>query len=174
MSLRIRLSRGGAKKRPFYKIIVADSRSARDSRFIEKVGTYNPMLPKEHAQRITLVEDRLKYWLGEGAQPTDRVAVFLGNAGLIAAPAQRNNPEKAKPKAKAQERIRMAEEAVKKAEETARKAEEAAKEAAAAAKQAEIDAAAAAKATAEAPAEAVAEIAAEEPAAEAASEETAA
>lgn len=170
MSLRIRLSRGGAKKRPFYKIVIADSRYARDSRFIEKVGTYNPMLPKEYAQRVTLVEDRLKYWISQGAQPTDRVAGFLGNAGLIAAPAQGNNPEQAKPKAKAQERIRMAEEAVKKAEETARKAEEAAKAAAEAAKQAEIDAAAAAKAAAEAPVEAPAEVATEEPAAETASE----
>src|SRR5579864_5775145 len=83
MSLKIRLARGGAKKRPFYAIVVADARSPRDGRFIEKLGTYNPMLEKGHADRVTLKEERLKHWLGVGAQPTDRVARFLGDAGLV-------------------------------------------------------------------------------------------
>ncbi len=81
MSLKIRLARGGAKKRPFYSIVVADARSPRDGRFIEKLGTYNPMLERGHADRVTLKEERLKHWLGVGAQPTDRVARFLGDAG---------------------------------------------------------------------------------------------
>src|SRR3546814_11173419 len=83
MSVMIRLTRGGAKKRPFYSIVVADKRSPRDGRFIEKVGTYNPMLDKDHADRVTLKEDRIRHWLSVGAQPTDRVAKFLGQAGLV-------------------------------------------------------------------------------------------
>ncbi len=106
MSLRIRLARGGAKKRPFYSIVVADSRMPRDGRFIEKLGTYNPMLPKDHAERIVLKEDRIKYWLGEGAKPSDRIAIFLGNAGLAEKPVKRDNPKKSAPKEKAQERLR--------------------------------------------------------------------
>jgi small subunit ribosomal protein S16 len=113
MSLKIRLARGGAKKRPFYSIVIADSRSPRDGRFIEKVGTYNPMLERSHADRVTLKEERLRQWLGVGAQPTDRVARFLGDAGLIAKPAMPDNPQKAQPKAKAQERAKAAEEAAK-------------------------------------------------------------
>ena len=101
--LKIRLSRGGAKKRPFYRIVVSDSRSPRDGDFIEKIGTYNPLLADDKAERVKWDEERLTYWLGKGAQPTDRIATFLGKAGLRPAP-QRNNPNKAKPKAKAQER----------------------------------------------------------------------
>jgi len=104
MALKIRLSRAGAKKRPFYRIVVTDSRNPRDGRFIERVGTYDPMLPKD-GQRVTLVEDRIHHWLGVGAKPSDRVARFLGQAEIIPMPAQRNNPEKAVPKAKAQARM---------------------------------------------------------------------
>ena len=82
MALKIRLARGGAKKRPYYSIVVADSRSPRDGRFIEKLGTYNPMLDRSHADRVTLKAERIQHWLGVGALPTDRVARFLGDAGL--------------------------------------------------------------------------------------------
>jgi len=119
MALKIRLARGGAKKRPFYSIVVADARSPRDGRFIEKVGTYNPMLERDHADRITLKEERLKHWLGVGAQPTERVARFLGNAGLIAVPAMRETPVKSAAKAKAQARAKAAEEATSAASGTA-------------------------------------------------------
>ena len=105
MALSIRLSRGGAKQRPYYRIVVADSRKPRDGRFIERLGTYNPLLPQEHEDRVRLKEDRIKYWLGVGAKPSDRVAKFLGAAEIIAMPAQRDNPQKSQPKAKAQERI---------------------------------------------------------------------
>jgi small subunit ribosomal protein S16 len=111
MSLKIRLARGGAKKRPFYSIVVADARSPRDGRFIEKLGTYNPMLERGHADRVTLKEERLKHWLGVGAQPTERVARFLGDVGLAGKPAQRETPTKSAPKAKAQARAKEAEEA---------------------------------------------------------------
>ena len=111
MALKIRLARGGAKKRPFYSIVIADARSPRDGRFIEKVGTYNPMLERDHASRVTLKEERLKHWLGVGAQPTERVARFLGNAGLMEKPAMRETPNKSAPKAKAQARAKAAEEA---------------------------------------------------------------
>jgi len=111
MSLKIRLARGGAKKRPFYSIVVADARSPRDGRFIEKLGTYNPMLEKGHADRVTLKEERLKHWLGVGAQPTDRVARFLGEAGIVEKRTQRETPLKSTPKAKAQERAKEAAEA---------------------------------------------------------------
>lgn len=107
MALKIRLARGGATHRPYYRIVVADSRSPRDGRFIEKVGTYDPMLPREHADRLRLVDDRIKHWLSVGAQPTDRVVRFLAQAGLIEAPARRDTPKQSAPKAKAQERIRM-------------------------------------------------------------------
>ncbi|HEY8277483.1 MAG TPA: 30S ribosomal protein S16 [Methyloceanibacter sp.] len=96
MSLKIRLARAGAKKRPYYRIVVADSRSPRDGRYIEKIGTYDPLLPKDSGDRVKLVEDRVKHWLGVGAQPTDRVLRFLDKAGLRKRDA-RNNPEKAKP-----------------------------------------------------------------------------
>jgi len=111
MSLKIRLARGGAKKRPYYSIVVADSRSPRDGRFIEKLGTYNPMVDRGHAERVTLKAERIQHWLGVGALPTDRVARFLGEAGLIEKPAIPDNPVKAQPKARAQERAKAAEEA---------------------------------------------------------------
>lgn len=144
MAVSIRLSRGGSKKRPYYRIVVADSRAPRDGNFIEKVGTYNPMLAKDDANRVVLNADRLQHWLGVGAQPTDRVARFLDAAGLKERPA-RNNPKKAEPGEKAKER----------AEEKAAKLAEAEE---------------AAKAAAEAPAEAEAAPQEEAPAAEAAEE----
>lgn len=103
MPLKIRLARAGAKKRPFYRIVVADSRAPRDGRFIEIVGTYNPMLPKDDENRVALNPDRIKHWQGVGAQPTDRVLRFLDAAGL-AKREPRNNPQKAEPGKKAQER----------------------------------------------------------------------
>lgn len=112
MALKIRLARGGAKKRPFYQIVVADARSPRDGRFVEKVGTYNPMLPHESQDRVRLNLDRIKHWLSVGAQPTDRVALFLGKAKVIEMPAIRVTPKKSTPKAKAQERVKAEEEAL--------------------------------------------------------------
>ena len=106
MALKIRLARAGAKKRPFYRIVVAEATAPRDGRFLEKVGTYNPMLSKEHDQRIVLKQDRVQYWLGVGAQPTDRVARFLGENGLIKAPKIEETPKKSAPKQKAQERAK--------------------------------------------------------------------
>jgi small subunit ribosomal protein S16 len=114
--LKIRMSRGGAKKRPFYKIVIADSRRPRDGKFIEKVGFFNPLLPKDKKERLNLDTDRIKYWLSQGAQPSDRVARFLGQENIIPMPAQKNNPIKAKPKKKAQEKLKAAEEAKKAAE----------------------------------------------------------
>ena len=96
--LKLRLSRGGTKKRPVYKLVVADSRFARDGRFIEKVGFFNPLLPKEKKERIGLEAERIKYWLGQGAQPTTRVARILGENELMPMPANGNNPQKAIPK----------------------------------------------------------------------------
>ncbi|PKQ09216.1 MAG: 30S ribosomal protein S16 [Alphaproteobacteria bacterium HGW-Alphaproteobacteria-12] len=136
MALKIRLARGGAKKRPFYRVVIADTRSPRDGRFIEKIGTFNPLLPKENTDRVVLDVERAKHWLSVGALPTDRVSRFLDDAGIFKRPV-RNNPKKSKPKAKAQERL---------------EAERVAAE----------DAAEAAKTAAEVPAEAPAEDAAEE------------
>jgi small subunit ribosomal protein S16 len=96
--LKLRLSRGGTKKRPVYKVVVADSRRARDGRFIEKVGFFNPLLPKDKKERVGLEAERIKYWLGQGAQPTTRVARILGENDIIAMPANGNNPHKAVPK----------------------------------------------------------------------------
>ena len=96
--LKLRLSRGGTKKRPVYKVVVADSRFARDGRFIEKVGFFNPLLPKEKKERVGLEAERIKYWLGQGAKPTTRVARILGENELIPMPANGNNPNKAVPK----------------------------------------------------------------------------
>ncbi|MDA8532717.1 30S ribosomal protein S16 [Candidatus Pelagibacter bacterium] len=96
--LKIRLSRGGTKKRPVYKVVVADSRRARDGRFIEKVGFFNPLLPKDKKERVGLEAERIKYWLGEGAQPTTRVARILGENNLITMPVNGSNPLKAVPK----------------------------------------------------------------------------
>lgn len=160
MALKIRLARAGSKKRPYYHVVIADVRSPRDGRFIEQVGSWNPMLPKD-GERVKLNEERIKHWLGHGAKPTDRVLRFLDEAGIAKREA-RNNPNKAQPGKKAMERI----EAAKQADEEAKaKAEEEA----AAAKQAEEEAKAA---EAEAPAEeAPAE---EEPAAEAPAEAEAA
>jgi small subunit ribosomal protein S16 len=104
--LKIRLARGGAKKKPFYKIVLADSRSPRDGNFLEKLGTYNPKLPREDANRVTLNGERITYWIGKGAQVTDRVALFLGKAGIAPMPARKSNPEKAKPGAKMTERAK--------------------------------------------------------------------
>ena len=96
--LKLRLSRGGSKKRPFYKVVVADSRFPRDGRFIEKVGFFNPLLPKDKKERVGLEAERIKYWLGQGAKPTTRVARILGENDLIPMPANGNNPKKAVPK----------------------------------------------------------------------------
>ena len=104
MALSIRMSRGGAKKRPFYRIVVADGRAPRDGRFIERIGTYNPLLPKDSAERVKLDSERARHWLSVGAQPSDRVARFLDAAGLLQR-AARNNPQKAEPGAKAKERL---------------------------------------------------------------------
>ena len=169
MALKIRMSRGGAKKRPFYRIVVADSRMPRDGRYIEKLGTYNPLLPKDHDDRLTLDLDRAKHWISQGAKPSDRIARFLDDAGLWKREA-RNNPQKAKPGVKAQERLEAAEEAKRAAEEAA--AEEVAAEEVAAEEEAPAEEAAAEEAAAEeAPAE---EAAAEEAAAEEAAAEEAA
>jgi small subunit ribosomal protein S16 len=110
MSLKIRLARGGAKKRPFYRIVVADSRMPRDGRFIERVGTYNPMLPKEHPERVNLKTERIQHWLSVGARPSDRVAKFLGGAEILPMPVPREQTKKNLPKANAQERLKDAEE----------------------------------------------------------------
>ena len=103
MSVSIRLSRGGAKKRPYYRIVVSNSRSPRDGKYLEQVGTYNPVLAKDDENRVKLVEDRVRYWIGVGAQPTDRVARLLDKAG-IRERAATNNPNKAEPGKKAKER----------------------------------------------------------------------
>jgi len=120
MPLKICLSRAGAKKRPYYHIVVADSRAPRDGRFIEQVGAWNPMLPKD-GERVKLNEERIRHWLSLGAQPTDRVLRFLDQAGMASRPA-RSNPKKGQPGQKALERIAAA----KQAEEEARAAAEAA------------------------------------------------
>ncbi|WP_022729900.1 30S ribosomal protein S16 [Fodinicurvata sediminis] len=125
MSLKIRLARGGANKRPFYSIVVADTRMPRDGRFKEKLGTYNPMLPREHEERIRLNTERIQYWLSHGAQPTDRVARFLVERDLIKAKPRREQTKKNQPGAKAQERMREEEERRKQAEEEAAAAKEA-------------------------------------------------
>ena len=114
MSLKIRLSRGGAKKRPFYRIVVADARMPRDGRFVEKIGTFDPLKPKDDASRLVLDQEKAKAWLAKGAQPTDRVLRLLDGLGLAKRPAH-SNPEKAKPKKKAQERAAAAEAAAAKA-----------------------------------------------------------
>ncbi|WP_321364790.1 30S ribosomal protein S16 [uncultured Celeribacter sp.] len=120
MAMKIRLARGGSKKRPFYSIVASDSRMPRDGRFIEKLGTYNPLLPKDSEERVKMNMERVQYWLGQGAQPTDRVSRMLEAAGVLAKK-ERNNPKKAVPGKKAQDR----------AEEKAAKAAEAAEAAAA-------------------------------------------
>ena len=124
MALKIRLARGGSKKRPFYSIVVADSRSPRDGRFIAKIGTYNPLLPKDSADRVTLNTEAAKDWMGKGATPTDRVARFLDAEGLVKRQ-PRNNPNKAKPGKKALERIAEQEQAAQDAAEAEAAAAEA-------------------------------------------------
>ena len=124
MAVRIRLSRGGSKKRPFYRIVAADSRAPRDGRFIEKLGTYNPLLPQDHEQRLVVNAERVKYWLGIGALPTERLAKLFSNLGLTKAPAMREQPKKSAPKAKAVERMKAKEEAAKAAVEAASAASE--------------------------------------------------
>lgn len=119
MSLKIRLSRGGSKKRPFYRVVIADSRSPRDGRFIEKVGTYNPLLPKDSEERIKIDEERIKHWLSVGARPTDRVHRFLDTAGLLKRDA-RNNPQKGLPGKKRLEREEAARIAAEEAAEAAK------------------------------------------------------
>ena len=162
MSLKIRMSRGGSKKRPFYRIVVADSRMPRDGRFIEKIGHHNPMMAKESAERVVIDLERAKHWISQGAKPSDRVARFLDKAGMMTREVPQHQTKKAAPKAKAQERLK----------EKADKAE------AAAAAEAEAAEAAAAAPAEEAPAEdapveeaAAEEAQAEEPAAEEAAAE---
>ena len=174
MAVAIRLSRGGAKKRPYYRIVVADGRAPRDGKYLEQIGTYNPMLPKDSGERVKLNEDRARHWLSVGAKPSDRVHRFLDAAGILER-APRNNPQKGEPGEAAKERAE--EKAAKLAE-----AEEAAKEAAeapaeeetvveeAAAEEAPAEEAAAEEAPAE---EAPAEEAPAEEAAEEATEEKA-
>jgi small subunit ribosomal protein S16 len=174
MSLKLRLARAGTKKRPYYHVVVADARSPRDGRFIERIGTYDPML-EDTTKRVTILTERATHWLSVGAQPTDRVLRFLDAAGLLKREA-RNNPERAKPGTKALERVASREKAVADAAAAAIKAEEdrkaaiqAAKDAAEAEAQAAKDAAAAeraaAKAAKEAPAAEEAPAASEEPSA---------
>lgn len=153
MALAMRLSRGGRKARPFYRIVVADKRMPRDGRYIERLGTYNPLLADNDENRVQLVEDRIKYWLSQGAQPSERVALFLGKAGIIDMPAQPVRPKKSEPSEKTKLKVADKEEKLKAAADAAQAAEEEAKAAA--------EAAAAAPAE-EAPAEAPAEEAAAE------------
>ena len=141
MAMKIRLARGGSKKRPFYRIVAADSRMPRDGRYVEKLGTYNPLLPKDSEERVKMDVERVQYWMGQGAQVTDRVSRFLEAAGVIEAKT-RNNPQKAVPGKKAQER---AEEKAAKAAEAAESVAEAAKAAEAAESVAEAEAAEAAE-----------------------------
>jgi small subunit ribosomal protein S16 len=148
MSVAIRLSRGGSKKRPYYKVVVSNSRSPRDGKYLEQVGTYNPLLAKDDANRVRLVEDRVRYWIGVGAQPTDRVARMLDKAG-IKERAATSNPQKGEPGKKAKERAEDKAEKLREAEE-----------------------AAAAAAAAPAPEEAAPEAAEEAPAEEASNEAT--
>jgi len=103
MAMKIRLARGGSKKRPFYRIVAADSRMPRDGRYIEKLGTYNPLLPKDSEERVKMNMERVQYWLDQGAQPTDRIARFL-EAGGVRGKTPRNNPQKGEPGKKARER----------------------------------------------------------------------
>jgi len=128
MAIALRLSRGGAKKRPYYRIVAADNRAPRDGKYLEQIGTYNPLLAKDDEKRVTLNEDRARYWLGVGAQPSDRVLRFLDAAGILER-AARNNPNKAEPGEKAKERAEEKAEKLKEAEEAKKAAEEEAAEA---------------------------------------------
>jgi small subunit ribosomal protein S16 len=170
MAIAIRLSRGGAKKRPYYRIVVSDVRSPRDGKYLEQIGTYNPVLAKDSPERVKLNEDRARYWLGVGAQPTDRVARFLDAAG-IQERAARNNPKKGEPGEKAKDRAEERATKLAEAEEARKAAEEEAKAAAAApAEEAPAEEASAEEASAE-EAAAVEAPAEEAPAEEAPAEE---
>ena len=128
MSLKIRLSRGGAKKAPFYRLVIADSRSPRDGRFVERVGTHNPRLPHDHAERLVVKEDRIKHWLSVGALPTNRVQRLLSKVGLTEMPKINEQTKKNKPRAKTVERMKEAEGEAKTKSEVSAPAEEASAE----------------------------------------------
>jgi small subunit ribosomal protein S16 len=167
MATKMRLARGGSKKRPFYRIVIADERAPRDGNFIEKIGNFNPMVPKDHKERVVISKERAEHWLKVGAQPTDRVQRILADLGMMDAPKITEKTKKHLPKAKAQERTKAKEEAALKAEEDAKAAAEAAKaeaEKPAAEEQPQSEAAP------EAPAEPEAAAAEEQPQAEAAPE----
>ena len=167
MATKMRLARGGSKKRPFYRIVIADERAPRDGNFIEKIGNFNPMVPKDHKERVVISKERAEHWLKVGAQPTDRVQRILADLGMMDAPKITEKTKKHLPKAKAQERTKAKEEAALKAEEDAKAAAEAAKveaEKPAAEEQPQAEAAP------EAPAEPEATAAEEQPQAEAAPE----
>lgn len=151
MTVRIRLSRGGSKKHPYYRVVAADQRAPRDGRFIERLGSYNPLLPKDHQERLVLDVDKVKAWLQKGAQPTERLQKLFANLGICEAPKLREQPKKSAPKAKAMERIKEKEEKAKAAAEAAAAAEAEAKAAAEATKS---EAAAAETPAEETPAEA--------------------
>lgn len=158
MALKIRLARGGAKKRPFYRIVVAEAAMPRDGRFVERLGTYNPMLPRDHDDRLVLKSERINYWLGQGARPTDRVHKMLAGAGLMEAFQVRDQPKKSAPGRKRQEREAEAAEAAAAAAAEAEAAAEAPVEEAPAEEAVEALAEeAAAEETAEAPADEAAE-----------------
>jgi small subunit ribosomal protein S16 len=123
MSVRIRLSRGGSKKHPFYRVVAADQRAPRDGRFIERLGSYNPLLPQDHQDRLVLDVEKVKAWLAKGAQPTERLQKLFANLGLCDAPKVGNQPKKSAPKAKALERIKEKEEKARAAAEAAAQAE---------------------------------------------------
>jgi len=172
MSVSLRLSRGGSKKRPYYKVVVSDTRSPRDGKYLEQVGTYNPLLAKDDENRVRLIEDRIKYWLGVGAQPTDRVARMLDKAG-IKERAATNNPNKAEPGKKAKDRVEDKAGKAVAAAEAAEAAKVAAAEAAEAAANAPAEEAPPEPETPEVPAEAPAEAPAEDTPVEAPMEEPA-
>lgn len=119
MAVRIRLSRGGSKKRPFYRIVVADQRAPRDGRFIEKLGTYNPLLPKDHAERMVVDQAKVAEWLKKGAQPTERLQKLFAGLGLCSAPVIHDQPKKSAPRAKTVERMKEKEAKAKAAAEAA-------------------------------------------------------
>ncbi|MBL8645263.1 MAG: 30S ribosomal protein S16 [Rhodospirillaceae bacterium] len=122
MGLKIRMSRAGTTNRAFYRIVVADSRSPRDGRYIERLGTYDPLLPRDHKDRVVLKLERIKHWMGVGALPSERVQKFLAKAGVMEAPKIRPQTKKDKPKTKAQERLKAAAEAAAKAAEASAEA----------------------------------------------------
>ena len=149
MALKIRLARGGAKKRPYYRIVVAEASSPRDGRFVERLGSYNPMVPKDHPERLTLDGERASYWMSKGAKPTERVAKMMAGLGLVDAPEIREQPKKSAPGKKRQEREAEAAAAAAEAAEAAAAADAAAAEEAAAAAEAPAEEAPAEEAPAE-------------------------